>query len=168
MTKRLSRRAALAGLAAAVPVAAASPALGAAVADADLMALDEELDACLVEYANHERPEDDPFWDEVEAAHPEWKDLDAEHMDYANARFDKALDAIMAQRPATFAGLAVVVRAAEMEIEMYGSEPSGDFADEGSWVLFKLCESIRAYAKAAGLDAAALHKPVNERDVGTA
>jgi hypothetical protein len=150
---KMTRRAALASLStvAAIGAPSAVAAMGEpetkpaplSYADAALLELNKELDACIAEFARHKAmPEfPHPAWDALSAAHPEEKHIVDYDMSCINARANAAFDAIMCKRPFTIEGLHVMARAARLEIEWWCASAAGDLDPERR-TQFDLSEAV--------------------------
>jgi hypothetical protein len=157
-TKQLSRR----GLLASVPAVAAVgvPSVASALGrlptadDAKLLALATELEAVDAEYdrlCSDSISEED--WDAWEAANPHvdlgcYKgDAQAHFMGLTCDRAHAVMDAIMECRPSTVQGLAVMARAAQLEIEWWHSDVNGGIEHEYE-TQFAFAEAVLAAAAA--------------------
>jgi len=95
----------------------------------------------------------DPAWDAILVAHPEEGDIVAYDMSCVNHRAHAALDSIMKQRPVTIDGLAVVARAARLEIDWWWSEVDGSLKlDEHREIQFSLAEATLAFVAQARVE----------------
>jgi hypothetical protein len=152
----LSRRRLLAGVpaVAAVGVPSVATALGGLAAgdDAKLLALAPELEAVDAEYARV-CAAPDAEWDAWEAANPhvdlgdDKGDPQAYFMDLACDRGHAVLNAIWDCRPSTMRGLAVMARAAQLEIEWWHTGLDG-YCEHEVEIQFDLAEAILSMRKA--------------------
>jgi hypothetical protein len=140
MTTKLSRRAAMTGLAAIAPAAAAIPAIAAAAhPDAELLALDRQLHALLPRFAenealpdDHEHPAWDPIWAAIDAAPDDdphskfWGDPRAWQVCHIQDEWYAAYDRIMTAKPTTNEGLAVMARAYLLEQDQMSHNPDAE------------------------------------------
>ncbi len=141
MGNKLTRRAALSGIAALVPAAAtAVPAVDAiAHPDAELLALDKQIDALLARFAEHEAlPDDvehpawDPIYEAIDAAPDDdpdsnfWNDPEAWHRNKIQAEWFDSFKRIMDAKPATKDGLAVMARVYLLRQDMLSHDPDAD------------------------------------------
>jgi hypothetical protein len=106
-----SRRAVLAGIAAAPALAAPALALSDTTADADLLALKPDLELIIRDYAAPQAADD---WVEVDPDLKRWSEL--------HDRMHPLVDSIMSHRPKTLAGLGVIIRAASLSYDDYDRE----------------------------------------------
>ncbi len=150
MKKVLSRRAALAGIAALAPAVDAAHTVNAKGAhpDAALFVLDRKIDALLAEFEAHDAMGDDfssPVWRKLIKEHPKERDIEAWHRDQIHERFAAAVEKIMAKQPRTLEGLAVMARTWLLDAERTGIQ---DYAGPTEIQAEQLCLALLTFCGA--------------------